>query len=235
MSEQKPLHVGIREWPPEDRPREKLFREGEHCLSNSELLAILVRTGTRDQSAVDLSRRIFERFSSFREMCRADLQAWSGLKGVGPVKIAQIKAAIEIGRRFREEQTRCQKPQIQNARDIIDVLMPRMRDLPKEVFKLIPLDSQNRVIDILEVTQGTVNMAVPVIREIFELALRYHAVSVICVHNHPSGNVKPSSEDCRFTRELYQAGQVMQIYVLDHIIIGDNAYYSFADEGRLRI
>jgi DNA repair protein RadC len=215
MSEETPLHMGIREWPQEDRPREKLFRMGEHRLSNSELLAILVRTGSRDQSAVDLSRRILERFLSFRAMGRADLRSWSGLKGIGPVKIAQIKAAIEIGRRFREEEARSHRPQVRQARDIIDVLMPRMRDLPKEVFKLIPLDSQNRVIDILEITEGTVNLAVPMIREIFELALRHHAVSIICVHNHPSGNINPSSEDCRFTRELYRAGQVMQIYVLD--------------------
>ena len=224
---------GIKSWPKDDRPREKLFREGEHKLSNTELIAILLRSGTHGQSAIDLSRKILSKFKTFRNMGHTDIRDWEEFKGVGVAKIAQIKTAIEIARRFREEDIRENKVKVRSSKDVADILMPRMRDLKKEVFKVVFLDSQNTIIEIFEATEGTVNKANPIIREIFQKALQNYALSVICVHNHPSGDSNPSQQDKSFTKRLIEGGDVLQIKVLDHIIIGDNTYYSFDDEGDL--
>lgn len=222
--------TSIRSWPKEDRPREKLFKEGEHKVSDTELLAILIRSGVRGQSAVELSRRIMQKFKAFRNMSGVNLSSWKEFKGLGIAKIAQIKAAIEIGRRFSEEKIKDNKLQIRSSSDAADILMPRMRDLKKEVFKILLLNSKNKVINIIEIIEGTVNQANPIIREIFQKALQEFAVSIICVHNHPSGDPKPSHEDKKFTKELVEAGNVLQIKVLDHIIIGNNTYFSFLDK-----
>ena len=230
MSKIKNDAVGIKNWPKDERPREKLLKSGEHTLSDTELIAILLRNGTNGQSAVDLSRKIIHKFKSFRNMSAIDLAGWKEFKGLGIAKIAQIKAALEIGRRFNEEKIKDDKPQIKSSQDVANILMPRMRDLPKEVFKILLLNSKNKVTSIIEVIEGTVNQAVPIIREIFQKALQEFAVSIICVHNHPSGDPKPSDEDKKFTKSLVEAGQVLQINVLDHIIIGDNTYFSFLDK-----
>lgn len=223
----------INNWPEEDRPREKLLKNGEHTLSNSELLAILLRSGVKGQSAIDLARKILEKFKTFRNLSHTDWAQWNEFKGLGIAKIAQIKAAIEIGRRFREDEVKENQPKIESSKDIAEILMPRMRDLKKEVFKIVLLNSQNKIIDIFDTAEGTVNKANPIIREIFQKALQNYASSLICVHNHPSGKTDPSREDRDFTKELYQAGNIMQVKVLDHVIIGDNEYYSFADAGVL--
>jgi len=226
-------NTAINNWPKEDRPREKLLKNGEHVLSKSELLAILLRTGVKGESAVDLARKILEKFKTFRNMSHTDISHWKEFKGLGAAKITQIKAAIEIGRRFREEEAKENKAKIKSSKDVVNILMPRMRDLKLEIFKIVFVNAQNEIIDIVDVAQGTVDKANPIIREIFQKALQYFAVSIICIHNHPSGDVYPSREDTAFTRELCQAGKVMQIKILDHIIIGNNKHYSFADEGAL--
>jgi len=223
----------IKNWPKDERPREKLFKSGEHTLSNTELIAILLRSGIKGQSAIDLSRKILSKFKTFRNMSHTDIRDWKEFKGLGQAKIAQIKTAIEIGRRFREDEAKENQPKIESSKDIVDILMPRMRDLKKEVFKIVLLNSQNRIIDISDTEEGTVNKANPIIREIFQKALQNYAVSLICVHNHPSGKTEPSIEDRKFTEELFKAGKIMQVAVLDHVIIGDNEYYSFADDGVL--
>jgi len=224
---------GIKSWPIDDRPREKLFKEGEHKLSNTELLAILLGTGVKGQSAITLGRKILSKFKTFRSMSYTDLNNWKEFKGMGIAKIARIKTAIEIGRRFKEEEIKDVKLKIGSSKDIAEIFLPRMRDLKKEVFKAVFLDSKLRIIDIKEITEGTVDGANPIIREIFHKAIQYFAASIVCVHNHPSGDSKPSLEDKRFTQELIQAGKILQIKVLDHIIIGDNKYYSFTDEERV--
>lgn len=229
----KSKSTGIKTWPEDDRPREKLFKAGEHTLSNAELLAILLCSGVRGQSALDLSRKIISKFRTFRNMSHTDIRDWKEFKGLGHAKIAQIKAALEIGRRFREVETKEDKLEIESSKDIVEILMPRMRDLKKEVFKIVLLDSQNKIIDIFDADEGTVNKAEPMIREIFQKALQSYAVSLLCVHNHPSGETTPSKEDREFTEELFKAGKIMQVNVLDHVIIGDNNYYSFADDGVL--
>ena len=231
--QRKLYEKSIKNWPEDERPREKLLKFGEHTLSNTELIAILLRSGVKGQSAIDLSRKILSKFRTFRNMSHTDLRDWKEFKGLGQAKIAQIRAALEIGRRFREDEVKENQPKINSSKDIVDILMPRMRDLKKEVFKIVLLNSQNRIIDIFDTGEGTVNKANPIIREIFQEALQNYATSLICVHNHPSGKTEPSREDRDFTKELYQAGNIMQVKVLDHVIIGDNKYYSFADDGIL--
>jgi DNA repair protein RadC len=222
---------GIKNWPEGERPREKLLKFGEHMLTDAELLAILLRSGTKGDSAVDLGRKLITKFKTFRNMSHTDINQWKEFKGLGNAKLCQIKAAIEIGRRFREQEVKEKKVKITCAREAADFLMPRMRDLKKEVFKVLLLDAQNRLIDIAEIEEGSVTQASPIIREIILKALQNFAASIICAHNHPSGVCTPSKEDKEFTRELCQASNVMQIKMPDHIIIGDNTYFSFADEG----
>lgn len=225
--------TGIKSWPEDDRPREKLLKKGAGALSNSELLAILLRTGTKGLSAIDLARKVMKKFGTFRNMTHTDARDWKEFKGLAIAKLAHIQAALEIGRRFREDEASTGKQKITSAKDIMDILMPQMRDLKTEVFKVVYLNSNNRIIDIMDTTTGTVNHAMPIVREIIHSALQKFAVSIICVHNHPSGDPKPSKEDKDFTRELCHAGNVMQVKILDHLIIGDNQHFSFADSGEL--
>ncbi len=221
---------GISSWPEEDRPRDKLLKKGAKSLSNSELLAILIRTGTQGNSAIDLSRQIINKFGSFRNMVHRDARDWKGFKGLGNAKIAHIQAALEIGRRFREDEVNTSKQKIGSAKDVVDILMPQMRDLKTEVFKVAYLDGNNQIIEINDVAIGTVNKAVPIVREIIHSALQKFAVSIICAHNHPSGNITPSRQDKEFTKNLFSAGQLLEINVLDHLIIGNNNYFSFSEE-----
>ncbi|MFA5287554.1 MAG: DNA repair protein RadC [Candidatus Omnitrophota bacterium] len=221
---------GIKSWPKDDRPREKLFKSGEHSLTNTELIAILLRSGSRGRSALDLARDILHRFCSFGKMSHTDVKQWVGLKGVGPAKIAQIRSALEIGRRFREEKIKDSRPVVRSSKEAAEILTPRMRHLKKEVFKIMLLDSGSKVIEIIEVQEGTVNRVCPVIREVFAKALEYFAVSIICLHNHPCGDSHPSPEDKEFTAQLVSAGKAIEINVLDHIIIGKDRYFSFADK-----
>ena len=223
----------ICEWPNDERPREKLFKYGEKHLTNSELLAILLRTGTQGQSALDLARKVIQTFKTFRHMSDTSLDEWTHFKGLGQAKLAQIKAALEIGRRFREETASQSRRKISSSRDAADIFIPRMRDLKNEVFRVMYLDAQNRIIDICDETEGTVNLANPIIREIFKKALQKFSAAIICAHNHPSGLCRPSREDERFTRLLCEGGKILGVKVLDHLIIGDNTYHSFADEGKI--
>jgi DNA repair protein RadC len=223
--------MAIKSWPAADRPREKLFKFGEHSLSDTELLAILLASGARGQSAIELARKILLRFGNFSRMSQADIKQLRGFKGLGLAKIAQMKAALEIGRRFGEEKIRDSRPRIESSKDAANILMPRMRSLKKEVFKALLLNSQNRLIDIIEIEEGTVNQAHPIIREVFQKALEYFAASLICLHNHPSGDPEPSKEDKEFTRRLAAAGEMLEVKVLDHLIFGKNSYFSFLDKG----
>jgi DNA repair protein RadC len=222
---------GIKSWPQDDRPREKLLKKGAGALSNSELLAILLRTGVKGVSAIDLARRIIDKFGAFRNMSHTDMREWKEFKGLGPAKIAQIQAALEIGRRFRDVEVLPSKQKIASAQDVVNIIMPQMRDLKTEVFKVVYLNSNNRIIEIADAAMGTVNHAMPIVREIIHAALQKFAAAIICVHNHPSANIAPSPEDKKFTQELTAAGKLMDIKVLDHIIIGDGNYFSFADQG----
>jgi len=233
IKQPKVYEKAIKNWPKDDRPREKLLKKGAQALSNSELLAILLRTGTKGLSAIDLARKVIKKFGTFRNMAHTDVRDWMEFKGLGSAKVAHIQAALEIGRRFREDELRDEKQKIDSAKDVVDILMPQLRDLKTEVFKVVYLDSNNGIIDIANAAIGTVNQAMPIVREIIHSALQKFAVSIICVHNHPSANINPSIQDKKFTRELKEAGKLMEIKVLDHVIIGDGEYFSFSDEGIL--
>jgi len=228
------MRMAINNWQEEDRPREKLIRDGEHTLSDSELLAIILGTGTKGHSALDLARMILQRFRTFRQIGQADLRHWEQLKGLGKAKVSQVKAAIEIARRFNEEKIKEKRVKIKSSKDVACMLMPRMQDLKKEVFKVLFLNSQNRIIDLIEIEEGSVNQARPIIREIYHQALLEFASFIVCVHNHPSGNSQPSLQDKQFTRELVSAGECLFIKCLDHIIIGNGKYFSFSDKGIIR-
>lgn len=222
----------IKKWPKDERPRERLFKYGEHTLTNAELLAILFQNGSEGLSAVELGREVIAHFRTFRNMSHTDVQELRRFKGVGDAKIARIRSAFEIGRRLMTER-KCKSSVVNSPRDVADLLMPRLRDIKKEIFKILLLDSKNRIIDILEIEEGTVDSAAPQIREIVLKALQKFAVSIIAVHNHPSGDPDPSEEDIVFTENLKKAGEVLQLNVLDHVIIGDSNFYSFANKERL--
>ncbi len=164
-------------------------------------------------------------------MAHTDVRDWKELKGLGPAKIAHIQSALEIGRRFREDEVSVGKQKIASAKDVVDILMPQMRDLKTEVFKVVYLDNNNRILDIVDAAYGTVDHAMPIVREIIHNALQKFSKSIICAHNHPSANITPSIHDKRFTKELCDAGKLMEIKIMDHLIIGDNEYFSFSDQG----
>jgi DNA repair protein RadC len=222
--------MAINDWPLEDRPREKLIKNGEHTLSDSELLAIILGTGIKGRSALDLARGILGLFESFRGIGKSELRDWDKLAGLGS-KDQQDKSGYRIARRFNEERARENRLKIMSSGDVARLLMPRMQDLKIEVFKVLYLNSQNRVIEIAEIEEGSVNQARPIIREVFQQALRIFASSLICVHNHPSGDPQPSKEDKQFTKELFAAGDALAIKCLDHIIIGNGKFFSFSDKG----
>lgn len=222
---------GISAWPADDRPREKLLKKGEESLSDAELLAIILRIGIRGQSALDLARSVIKKFGSFRELSQAGELDWKEFKGLGVAKIAQIRASIEIGKRFHEGKIIPKKIRIENAKDVFTLLSPRMRDLKKEEFKVLYLDTKSRLINIVELGKGTVDEVNPIVREIFHKALECCSSSFICAHNHPSGNCDPSVDDRNLTKDILNVSKSIKIDFLDHVIIGDNSFFSFADEG----
>ncbi|MBW2631398.1 MAG: DNA repair protein RadC [Deltaproteobacteria bacterium] len=222
--------IPIREWAEDDRPREKLLKYGEHALSNAELLAILIRTGTPGRSAVDIGRELLHRFKSLRAMSSVDISEFRKINGLKNAKIAQIKAAIELGRRMLSEEKTLADP-VRHSSDVANLLMPLMRDLKKERFVLLLLDGRNAVSDTIDIDYGTVDRANPYIRDIIQTAIRHNAPSIIVAHNHPSGATTPSENDKAFTRSLMMAAKATGISFFDHIIIGNDSYFSFADKG----
>lgn len=218
----------IKNWPQDERPREKLLRSGEHTLSNTELLAILLRTGTKGSSAIDLARKIIHKFKTFRNMSHTDIRDWKEFKGLGNAKLSQIRAAVEIARRYNfEENNGKSQIKLTSTDHVVELYKPRMRDLKYEVFKVILCNPRNRIIDIIEMDQGTPTGSSPIIREIVSKALQNFASGIICMHNHPGGDAYPSKEDERFTKELNDAMRIVDIKLLDHIIFGESNYYSF--------
>ena len=229
-SETKKYPASIRNWPEDDRPREKLLKHGEHVLSNAELLAILIRTGTTGKSAIDLGRELLNKFKSLRTMSGVDVTEFKEINGLKDAKIAQIKAAIELGRRMMSEE-KAFHGVVKSSSDVVDFLMPLMRDSKKELFKIMLLDKGNRIFEVIDIDTGTVDRVNPSVREILMVALKYHSPAMILAHNHPSGNIAPSEADKRLTQDLVKAASAMELRIFDHVIIGENSYFSFADDG----
>ncbi|MFA5383677.1 MAG: DNA repair protein RadC [Eubacteriales bacterium] len=230
MNKKKEYTRAIRNWPEEDRPREKLLKYGEHSLSNAELLAILIRTGTAGKSAIDLGRELLNKFKSLRSMNGVDVSEFKEILGLKDAKIAQIKAAVELGRRMMSEE-KAFHGIIKTASDVVDFLMPLMRDLKKELFKVLLLDKGNHISEIVDIDMGTVDRVNPSIRDILLSALKYQSPSMILAHNHPSGNTVPSEADKILTKDLVISARAMELRIFDHIIIGENEYFSFVNEG----
>jgi DNA repair protein RadC len=219
--------------PETERPREKLLTFGPESLSNAELLAIALRTGVTGKSAIQLASDVLDNFGGLRGLFAASVEDLSKTKGLKTAKIAQLKAALELSRRFLQEDLK-QKPILESSHEVFDYLYQSMRDLDAEIFKVILLNGQNKIIDIVDVFRGSVNSSSVYPREIIKLALKYSAPAVVFVHNHPSGSYKPSQGDKEITKDLVFACMTTGIRVQDHIIIGDNQYYSFADAGLLQ-
>lgn len=225
----KTYERAITNWPEEDRPREKLLKYGAHTLSNAELLAILIRTGVEGSSAVALGRELLRKFKTLRDISACDFAELREIKGLSTAKIAQIKAAVELGRRMMSEE-RALEGMIRSSSDVAEYLMPLMRDLRHEVFKIVLLDRRNNILDVVDVDEGDVARTQPSIRKMMLRAAQAYAAGLIAVHNHPSGDPTPSEQDKLLTRDLVIAGRAMDIRVFDHLIIGDGQYFSFADE-----
>lgn len=223
---------GIKNWPKVERPREKLLKHGEQYLTDSELLAILLRTGTRGESALDLARAVLRKFVDFRGMIHTDYRSWKEIKGVGDAKIAQIKAAIEIGKRLSSAESNG-KIKIGNGGDVFNLLKSELRGVKKEKFLAVLLNSKNYVIRTIEVADGSVSEVRPFIREVISKTLEYFADRLICVHNHPSGDPSPSLEDRALTNDLVRAADCVEVKFLDHVIIADDRYFSFNESGEM--
>ena len=223
---------GIQAWPEHERPRELLFVNGPQGLSDAQLLAILLRTGRADSSAVDVAMDLLTQLEGLRGLANRSLEELCAISGIGPAKAAQILAAIELGKRaLATPLTEGQR--IQGSQHIFQHYYPLLRDLRYEVFKAILLDAKHIVIRDFTVSQGSLTVSIVHPREVFNLAVRESAAAIIFVHNHPSGDPRPSEEDHALTQRLMEAGEILGIRVLDHVVIGDGKYVSFADEGYL--
>ena len=223
-------HVKIPDWPEVDRPREKLMKLGPERLSETELLAILLRTGTKQLTAVGLAQNILKKDGSLADLCEMDYRQFFKFKGVGPVKAVTLIAAFEIARRIACRPIK-KKLKVTDPDIVYQHYGPRMAHLTKEVFTVLMLNSANHVIKEVRVSEGTLNASLVHPREVFRNAILESAASIIVMHNHPSGEVQPSTEDRMITKKLVEAGKIMGIPVLDHIIIGRGKYFSFREEG----
>lgn len=223
----------IKELPADQRPRERLIAQGESALSDAELLAIILRSGTEEQTAIGLAQSLLSKFGGFRALAAKSIAELRRVKGVGPAKAAQVKAAVEIGRRMAERAAAEPGAPLTDSRSVYDLCSPRLRDQKKETFLVLLLDARNRVVREVEVSVGSLTASLAHPREVFHEAVRDSAAAIICVHNHPTGDPTPSGRDAEITRKLHATGKVLGIPLLDHIIIGEGRYYSFSDEGQL--
>ncbi len=222
---------GIKAWAEADRPREKLLLTGARNLTDSELLAILIRTGTKTLTAVDVAKKILSEFKNdLTELSRVSVSDLAKFNGMGDVKAITIIAALELGRRRRVSEAK-KREHIQSSKDIADLMMPHMADLVYEEFVVLMLNRSNEVIDRYSLSTGGVSGTVVDAKMIFKRAIEKLASGIILCHNHPSRNIKPSADDLKLTKKIKEAGDILDIRVLDHIIIGGDQYCSFADEG----
>lgn len=221
----------IKDWPEEDRPRERLMKSGAHTLSDSELVALLIRTGNASQgkNALEIARALLQHVGGLHRLAKRDIRELCLVRGVGPVKASQISAAVEIGKRL--EAPPLERISFVSSADVARYFMPRLRDLHKEVFMVLLLDARNCLIRGVTISVGSLTASIVHPREVFKPAILDSAASVIFIHNHPSGDPTPSQDDLKITSQLVEAGQMIDIRVLDHLIIGRGAFTSLAGKG----
>lgn len=223
--------LGIKTWAEEDRPREKLLLKGKGSLSNAELLAILIGSGSKKESAVELSKRILASSNNnLQELSRCSFDDLLQFTGIGEAKAISIIAALELGRRYRSSEA-MNKKKISSSQDAFNAIYSYLSDSLYEEFYIILLNRANEIIGIHRISEGGTSGTVVDPKKVFKLALVKQASSIILSHNHPSGNIQPSHQDKTITKKLIDSGKLMEIEVLDHIIVGNNRYLSFADEG----
>ncbi len=217
----------------DDRPREKFLLKGKNALSDAELLAIIMGSGNREDSAVDLARKILDSVgNNWHNLSLLQISDLTKFKGVGEAKAISIATALEIGRR-RASQEVPDKIQITNSADTYKVLQPHLGDLQTEEFWVVFLNQSNRVLGKSKLSSGGINQSVVDARILFKNALEHFATGIIIAHNHPSGNLKPSQEDLKITKQIGEGGKILNIQLIDHLIIAQNSYLSFADENLL--
>ncbi|MFN8336401.1 MAG: DNA repair protein RadC [Cyclobacteriaceae bacterium] len=225
--------LNIKDWAAEDRPREKLTLKGKAALSDAELIAILLGTGTARLSAVDLAKNILQAVSNdLNELARLSIKDLMKIKGIGEAKAITVISALELGRRRKDFQAE-ERPRVMGSADAYDLLKADLLDIPHEAFWVVLLNRANRVIKKHQVSQGGVAGTVADPKIIFKVAIEELASGIILAHNHPSGNLSASQADIDLTKKLKESGKLLDIQVLDHIIVGDKSYFSFADEGLL--
>ncbi len=222
----------IKDWAPDDRPREKLERLGPSALSDAELLAILINTGMKNVTAIDLAKSLMYQYKNLPEIARRNYQELGKIRGIGRAKAIKLMAAFEIARRV-QAQPDPEKVRIRAPEDIAARYIPLLRDLKTERFMVLLLDAANQLIKEVVLTEGTLNASLVHPREVFKAAIDDRAASIILMHNHPSGHNEPSAEDIAITEQMKQAGRIMGIPVRDHIIIAGQRYYSMAQKGYL--
>jgi len=223
----------IRYWSEDDRPREKLMLKGKSALSDAELIAILIGSGTRNESAVALSQRILSSVdSNLNALGKLSLKQLTTYKGIGTAKAITIIAALELGRRRRQHGT-IELTKINSSQSVFEIMQPIIGELPHEEFWVIYLNNSNKVISKAQLSKGGITGTLVDIRLVFKTALEIGATGIILSHNHPSGTLVASEADRQITRKLKTAGENLDIKVLDHVIITETGYYSFADEGIL--
>lgn len=227
------MSLKITDWAVEDRPREKLIQKGTTSLTDAELLAILISSGTKDKSAVDLGRELLgianNNLNTLGKLTLADLKK---LHGIGPARAVTIAAALELGRRRKLSEVQ-EVVQIKCSKDVSDIFQPLLSDLQHEEFWILFLNRSNKVINRMKLSQGGISGTVTDVRMVMKKAIEFLASGIIVCHNHPSGNLNPSESDTKITQKIKEAGTLMDIQLLDHLIISDKDYYSFADNGLL--
>ncbi len=223
----------IKNWSEDDRPREKMLQKGRSTLSDAELIAILIGSGSRDESAVALSQRILASIeNNLNELGKLSIRNLTGFKGIGNAKAISIIAALELGRRRREEDV-LEKKKITSSNSVFELMQPLIGELPHEEFWIVYLNNSNKVLQKTQLSKGGITGTLVDIRIVLKNALQLGAVGIILVHNHPSGTLQPSLADKQLTQKIKTAGESLDIKVLDHIIITEKAYFSFADDNLL--
>ena len=222
-------NLSIKNWSIDDRPREKLLSKGINSLSNAELIAILIGSGNKNETAVDLSKTILSKINNnLNELGKLSIKDLKSFNGIGDAKAITIIAALELGRR-RKLTEAVNKTKIKNSKDLFNLFQPILSDLPYEEFWVLCLNRQNKIIEKHKISQGGISGTVIDVRIILKLAVNELASSIILCHNHPSGSTTPSSNDKNITEKLKKASEYFDIKIIDHIIVADDKYFSFAD------
>ena len=231
--QEKLASFSIKNWADDDRPREKLVQKGSFVLSDAELIAILIGSGSREESAVELSKRILASVdNNLNELGKLSVSQLMRFKGIGEAKAVSIAAALEVGRRRRLEDT-SKIVKIQSSHDVFELLYPLIGELPHEEFWIVYLNNSNKVIHKSQLSKGGITGTLVDVRLVLKQALELGAVGIILAHNHPSGTLRPSAADKQITQKLKTASEALDIQVLDHLILAQNEYLSFADKGIL--